>query len=554
MKKNYFLYILALFLALNLSFGKNGSSANEDSSTQEISKRMAKYVLTPMPFDASRYTSKEKELLQTLIEAGKLVDEIYWRQTYADNTELRDKIVKSRNVDDPLRKFFFMQGGPFDRLDHNAPFMDVPPKPPTAGFYPPDMTKEEFENWISNHPNDKEAFLSPYTVIKRQGKSLIAVPYHIEYKEFLNPMAEKLRYAATLTTHDGLKKYLLSKAEALLTDKFFQTDVDWIDMKDNPFDILIGPFEVYEDELNGLKASYEASVEIVDSEESAHLNIYKKYLPDLEASLPYPDKYKNKAAGLTAAFTIVRDIYRGGDARVGYQAVATNLPNDPEVQAKKGSKKTFWKNILEARLNKIIVPIGNRLITEEQRKDLTGQGLFDFVLLHEIAHGLGPRYLHGTQTPVNEKLRDLYSWIEENKADMAGLHSLAYLRQQKVIDPNLKNQHYVSYVGGVLRSIRFGTTEAHGKASIVSLNFLLEQGAIQFNPANKRFSVDFAKIDSAVSQLAGELLLIEAEGDYSRAKRLEAKYAKTPDYVQASLDTLKDLPVDLIPEYQIKWE
>jgi Peptidase family M49 len=554
MYKKHLIYAIGLLIILNLICTQIGKPANEDSASTEIAKRMEKYVLTPMPFDASQYSSKDKELLQTLIEAGRLIDEIYWRQTYSGNIALQDQIVKSRSEDDPVRKFFFMQAGPFDRLDKNAPFMDVPPKPETAGFYPPDMTKEEFENWIKTHPNDKEAFLSPYTVIKRQGANLIAVPYHTEYKEFLDPIAQKLRHAATLTTNADFKKYLLSKAEALLTDKYFATDVDWIDMKDNKFDMLIGPFEVYEDEMNGLKASYEAIVEIVDSEESAKLEIYKKHLAELEANLPYPEKYKTKGANLTASFTIVRDIYRGGDARVGYQAVATNLPNDPEVQAKKGSKKTFWKNILEARLNKIIVPVGNQLIAQDQVKGLTGQGLFDFVLLHEIAHGLGPRYVHGTQTPINEKLRDLYSWIEENKADMAGLHSLGYLRQLNIINQDMKNQHYVSFLGGIFRTIRFGTTEAHGKAAIVSLNFFLERGAIQFNPSNKRYSVDFTKFDSAISQLASELLLIEAEGDYSRAKTLEQKYSKTPEYVQASLDTLKDQPVDLVPVYNIRWQ
>jgi len=257
---------------------------------------------------------------------------------------------------------------------------------------------------------------------------------------------------------------------------------------------------------------------------------------------------------LTAAFAIVWDIYRGGDIRVGYQPVAANLPNDPEVHAKKGSKKTFWKNVLDARLNQIIVPIGQRLIAEDQVQHLTPQGYFEFVLLHEIAHGLGSRYVHGTETPLNVALRDLYSWIEENKADIAGLHSLRYLREHGIIDGSLRDEHYVSFLGSIFRTIRFGTGEAHGKAAIVSLNYIMERDGITYDEASKRYAVDFDRIDAAIDQLANELLVIEAEGDYARAKRLEEEYAGTPDFVQASLDSLNDLPVDLVPVYENRWE
>jgi hypothetical protein len=552
MKKIALALGIGVILSLFLSCGKKQTWTEEEA--MEIKNRMQKYVLTPMEFDASQYTGQEKQLLKTLIEIGKLADEIFWRQTYHNNIELRNNILKTRREDDPVRKFFFMQAGPFDRLAHNEPFMDVPPKPATAGFYPPDLSKEEFENWIDEHPEDKEAFLSPYTVIRRQGDKLVAVPYHEAYKEFVDPMAEKLREAANLTDSPDFKKFLLSKAEAIQTDKYFQTDVDWIDIKDSKFDMVIAPFEVYEDELNNIKASYEASVEIVDLEESDKLDIYTKHLAELEAHLPYPEKYKNRETGLTASFAIVRDIYRGGDIRVGYQPVAANLPNDPEVHQKKGTKKTFWKNVMEARLSQIILPIGERVIAENQVQYMTGQGYFDFVLMHEIAHGLGPRYIQGNSTPVNLALRELYSWIEENKADIAGLHSLRYFRDNDIISEEMRNQHFVSFLGSIFRTIRFGTGEAHGKAAIVSLNFLMEHGGIVYDQAAKRYAINFEKIDDAITLLANELLLIEAEGDYERAKRLEEKYAGTPDFVQASLDALKDFPIDLMPVYQIKWE
>ncbi|RMD93436.1 MAG: hypothetical protein D6814_15655 [Calditrichaeota bacterium] len=547
-----FFMALMIFVAAITSCSKKQTWTEEEA--QQIQQRMQKYVLTPMPIDASALSKKEKQLLKVLIDVGRLADEIFWRQTYYQNIQLREEIVRKRREDDPVRKFFFMQAGPYDRLDHNAPFMDVPPKPATAGFYPPDMTKQEFEQWIQDHPEDKEAFLSPYTVIKRKGKELVAVPYHEEYKSFIVPMVNKLREAAKLAESEDFKTYLLKKAEALMTDQYFDADVAWIDMKDSKFDMVLGPFEVYEDELNNLKASYEASVEIVDQQESAKLEAYKAHLADLEENLPYPNRYKNKDANLTAAFVIVRDIYRGGDIRVGYQPVAANLPNDPEVHAKKGTKKTFWKNILDARLNQIILPIGKRLIDEGQVDKMTAQGFFDFVLMHEIAHGLGPRYVQGTQTPVNVALRDLYSWIEENKADLAGLHSLRYFRDHGIINANMREQHFVSYLGSIFRTIRFGTSEAHGKAAIVSLNYLMENGGITYNPVTKKFAIDFDKIDDGITLLAHELLMIEAEGDYARAKKLEQTYGNTPDFVQEALDGLKDLPIDLVPVYEVKWD
>lgn len=551
--KNLVLFLGAVIL-LTSFFACQKKQTWTEEEAEEIETRMEKYVLTPMPFDASQFSEQEKQLSQKLIEVGKLADEIFWRQTYYDNISLREQVVENRSEDDPVRKFFFMQAGPYDRLAHNEPFMDVPPKPPTAGFYPPDMSKEEFETWIKNHPGDEKAFLSPYTVIQREGDKLVAIPYHIAYKTYVDSMAIKLREAADLAENASFEKYLRSKADAIQTDNYFDTDVNWIDVQGSKFDMVFGPFEVYEDELNNIKASYEASVEIVDLEESAKLDVYKQHLGDLEENLPYPEKYKNKEPGLTASFVIVRDVYRGGDIRVGYQPVAANLPNDPEVHQRKGSKKTFWKNIMEARLNQIIIPIGQRIIAENQVNAMTGQGYFDFVLMHEIAHGIGPRYIHGNSTPVNVALRELYSWIEENKADIAGLHSLKYFREQGIISAELRQQHFVSYLGSIFRTIRFGTGEAHGKAAIVSLNFLMEHDGITYDPQTQRYAVNFDKIDDAITLLANELLLIEAEGDYQRAQRLAEKYAGTPDFVQASLDSLNDLPIDLVPQYEIKWE
>lgn len=520
----------------------------------DVAQRIQKYAFTPMSLDVSKYSPEEKQLLSELIEAGKLADEIFWRQTYYDNLRLRDAITRERKDDDPVRKFFFMQAGPYDRLADNEPFLDVPPKTLTGGFYPPDMTLAEFEQWYQDHPSDKEAFLSSYTLIERRGAGLAAVPYHEAYKEFVDAMTGKLLSASTLTQDEDLKKVLNSRALGLLTDDYYQADVNWVMMKRGKFDLIIGPIEVYEDALNNIKAAYMASIGVTDEAASAKLDVYAGHVADLEQFLPFPDQYKNKQPDLKTTFTVLQDVYRGGLMRSGFQYVAESLPNDPEIITQIGGKKTFWKNALDARMDGIVAPVGNRLVAADQLPNMSKEGYFHFIQLHEIAHGLGPHYVYGTTTPINIALRDLYSWIEENKADIAGLHSLRYFREHAVIDPAMKTQHMVSYLASLFRTMRFGTGDGHGKAALVSLNFFLEKGAITFNQESRHYAVNFDLFDDAVASLANELLMIEALGDYDRAKALEAQYVGMPDFVRASMDALKDIAVDFVPLYEIHWE
>ena len=362
-------HILALALGASLAAttacGPEGDVPR--ASEQEIEARMQKYAVTPMETDLSVYSERERLLLKELLLAAEFADEIFWRQTSQIALPLKAKIVRSSPEGDPIRRFYMMQAGPYDRLDHNAPFIEgVAPREPGGAYYPADLTAEEFERWIDEHPDDREAFLSPYTVIKRQGAKLVAVPYHQEYRDLVQPLAASLRKAADLAENESFARYLRAKADAVQSDEYFDADTAWIKMSGNPFDITIGPFEVYEDELLNLKAAYEASVEIVDRAESGKLEIYKSLLGELEANLPYDDRYKPDGFGLTAAFTIVRDIYRGGDLRVGYQPVASNLPNDPRVQNEVGAKRTFWKNFFEARVRVVILPISRELIAEDQ--------------------------------------------------------------------------------------------------------------------------------------------------------------------------------------------
>ncbi len=550
--------VCLLVLALPLAGGACRQEAEEAAMTGEtgVEARMEKYALIPMQTDLRVYSDRERALIGELLQASLLADEIFWRQTSHAAQPMREEIAADYPDDDPLRRFFMMQAGPWDRLDHDAVFIaGAPAKSPGAGFYPDDLTAAEFERWIDEHPEDREAFLSPYTVIRREGDRLIAVPYHEAYAEFVVPMAEALRRAAALAENESFASYLYLKADALLDDDYFDADTAWIGMADSKFDITIGPFEVYEDGLLNIKAAYEASVEIVDREESAKLEVYKQHLGAMEAALPYDERYKPQSHGLTANFTIVRDIYRGGDLRVGYQPVAASLPNDPRVTESVGSKKTFWKNFFEARVNAVILPISRELIVAEQAELVTPQGFFDAVLLHEIAHALGPRYAETAagQVPINQALTTHYSWLEEAKATAAGLESLNHLIEAGVTDPSVRREYYASYLGSIFRTIRFGTSEAHGLAALVELNYLLERGGVTYDAGSGRYAIDYETLPGAITELAELLLTIEATGDFEGAQDLRDRYGVLRDDTRTALERVADVPIDPSPIYQNIW-
>jgi hypothetical protein len=407
---------------------------------------MRKYAVTPMEMDLRGLSERERQLLNELLAAAQLADEVFWHQTSHIAAPMRAQIESAYEEDDPVRQFFIMQAGPWDRLDHDAPFIEsAPPHSPGAGFYPEDLTAEEFQRWIDDHPEDREAFLSAYTVVRRDGDRLVAVPYHEAYRDLVEPMAAALGRAAELSEDESFAAYLRARADGLLADEYYDADVAWIRLSQPKFDIAIGPYEVYADGLMGIKAAYEASVEIVDPEESARLEVYERLLGQMEANLPYDERYKSEVE-LTAGFTIVRDIYRGGFLRVGYQAVACSLPNDPRVLNEVGSKKIFWKNFLEARVNQVILPISRQLVAEDQVEHVTPQGFFDVVLLHELAHAMGPKYAEtpAGRVPINRALKTHYTWIEEAKATAAGLESLAFLAGEGVVDRSMMREYYAS--------------------------------------------------------------------------------------------------------------
>jgi len=524
-----------------------------------IDKYLTQYSPYEMRFDASGFNAKEKMLLQKLLQAADYLDALYWNQTSKYGMHLRDSLTMD-NGEQAMKLLTLVKrnGGPFELLTDYATFIGDQKYYAGDEFYPRGMTVDQFDAYVKNLPEDrKQQFMSPYTVIRDDGSGgYKAVPYHEEYKEYIEPMAKLLNEAADLSENESFAKFLRLKAKALQTDDYFDADIAWIDMEGSKFDIVFGPFETYADGIKGVKAKYEASIEVVDQEESKKLEIYKSYLKDMEENLPIPPEYKSEVKGLTAKFVIVRDIMRKGEAITGYQAVATNLPNDPAVHEKKGTKKTFWKNMFEARFNTIIKPVSMRLIDPSQRQYLSADGFFQVVLMHEICHAVGPRTVKvGAKKGMaaNAAIGPNYSPLEEEKADIAGLHSLAMLIDKGVIEKSREPEFYTSYLGSLFRSIRFGLNEAHGKAAAIELNYLVKQGSITYDQGTKHWSIDFTKIRDGVKTLANELLVLEGNGDGQKVQEFFDRWTMMTPELQSSLDAVKDIAIDVLPQYSITW-
>lgn len=528
---------------------------------QKLAAYLAQYSPYEMRFDARGYSANDKLILQKLVKASAYLDTLFWLQTSTYGLHLRDSLaaIERGETAEQLLTLLNRNSGPYELLNEYAVFMGDVPHSPGQEIYPRGMTAEHFDAYVGGLPaKEQERFMSPYTVIREDGRGgYTAVPYHEAYKDYIAPIAALLRECAALSDNAAFAKFLTLKAAALETDDYFDVDVAWIDLKGSKFDIVFGPFETYSDGVKGVKAKYESSIEIIDEKESQKLEIYKTYLKDMEDNLPIPAEYKSEVKGLTAEFVIVRDIFRAGEALAGYQAVATNLPNDPVVHEKKGTRKTFWKNMFEARFNMIIKPVSMILIDQSQREYLSDEGFFLYVLMHEICHAVGPRTVKvgpNKGMAANASIGPDYSPLEENKADVAGVHSMAMLIDKGVVDKSMEKKIYVSFLGSLFRSIRFGLNEAHGKAAAIELNYLWKNGGILYNPATKTWSVDFANIREGVKKLTAELLILEGDGDGAKVAAFFKKWTYMTPELQSSLDAVSGIAIDVLPQYSIVWE
>lgn len=526
-----------------------------------LKERLAAFAPTKIDYADPLVTPELKPVLAKLIAAAKIMDELFFLQAWEKNPAYRAALAQAAAEDPGLAdalSYYDVMYGPWDRREHHAPFVGEEKRPPGAGFYPEDMTKEELGNHLKLHPEDKEAFTGYFTVIRRKAdRTLEAIPYSRFYQSKLGEAAKLLRDAADLSKDARLQKYLRSRAKAFETNQYRESDRDWMDLGDGAVEVVIGPYEVYEDSLFGYKAAFEAFITLRDPQYSDRLAKIAPHIPFLQASLPMKAEDKKLQRGKQVPISVVVQLFTAGDTRAGVQTLAFNLPNDEEVRKQKGYKLVLLRNVAEAKFEKILLPIARRMMTPEQLPLVTFDAFFTNTLTHESAHGLGPGLItvledgKPVQTDVNKALKELYSTIEEAKADIVGLYTAPLLIQKGALPASLAQQVYASYLAGFFRSVRFGATEAHGRANLISFNYLRERGGITFDASTRLYRVDFGKIAGAVKDLATDLLELEARGDYEKAKAFIARYGIMSPEMAEALTRLTEVPVDIRPEYTV---
>lgn len=519
--------------------------------------RLAQLPRTVIDYDRSLLGENERQVVAKLIEASRAIDEIYWRQVAEENLVLRDRLA-AQAAKSPLDRagydYFIANKGRWDRLDNDEPFIEpfgpAGAKPPGAAFYPPDLTKEEFEHYVAANPKQKDVLQGLFTVVRRDGAKLVAIPYSRHYAEHLEIAAARLREASALTTNASLRNYLDKLVVALQSDEYRDSDIAWMDLN-GPIEVVIGPYEVYEDELFNFKAAYEAFITVVDRAESEKLAVYGQHLPQMERNLPVPDEHKNPNRGTESPIRVVQEIYTAGDARRGVQTAAFNLPNDEFVREKKGSKKVLLKNVMDAKYRQSGHPIGLRVLDPSLTKHLSFDAFFNHVLFHELSHGVGPGLItgpDGQRVDVRLLLKNTYSTIEEAKADVVGVWNILYARDRRLLTSFDETQLFATYAGLMFRSMRFGVDQAHGRGNAIQWNWMREKGAIT-PTSGGRYTIDIPKMKQEIRALAVELLMIEATGDLPRSQRLLDRYGVATDEITAVNATLKDIPVDITPVF-----
>jgi hypothetical protein len=525
-------------------------STDGPTVASDVAERLAQFVPTDLVADVSSLSEDELEVLDLLVEAARSMDEIFLRQVWQGNPELQAELQGVEGPDmDAARAYFTVNFGPWDRLDEMAPFIGDMAHPPGAGYYPVDMTRDEFEAWIAEHPDDEEAFTSEFTVIRRQEGGLVAVPYAEEYRPWLEPAIARLRDAAAATDNPSLQSFLSLRADAFETDDYYDSDVAWMDL-DSPVEVTIGPYETYEDSLFGYKAAYEAFVTVALPAESAALEGFKQELPWLEMNLPIPEEHKNLDRGTESPIRVVDVLFAAGDTKAGVQTLAFNLPNDERVREAKGSKKVMLRNILRAKFDKILLPIAERVLAPEDQARVSFDAFFNESLHHELSHGLGPGTIEidGRETEVRLELKELYSTMEEAKADVMGIYNILALVEKGVMSEDLRETLEATYVAGLFRSARFGVHEAHGQGVVSQFNYLLEKGALEVD-SEGRFHAVSEKFPAAIEALLEEMLMLQATGDYEATATFLETYGQASEPLLRAISRLDDVPVDIRPSY-----
>lgn len=542
---------VALFVSLFCACADSGAS---DRGGQEapasvggtVQDRLARYATVRLTTDLSELSDRERDMIPLLIQAAEPMNDVFWIEAFGS----RDALLSS--VADPdTRRLIELNYGPWDRLADDEPFVPgVGPKPAGANLYPPDLTVEEFEAAAASAPDGGAALRSLYTLVRRGDAGLEAVPYHEAFAQQHRAAAEALVEAAALAPQASLRKYLELRARALLDDRYRESDMAWLDMQDNRLDIVVGPIETYEDHLNGLKASHEAFVLVKDMAWSQRLARFTAFLPALQRDLPVPDPYKAETPGGGAQLNAYDVIYYAGDANTGSKTIAINLPNDETVQLAKGTRRLQLKNTMRAKFDAILVPIAGELIAEDQRSHITFDAFFANTMFHEVAHGLGIKNTIDGRSTVREALREHASAMEEGKADVLGLYMVTQLFDQGEMPDGDLRDNYVTFLASIFRSVRFGASEAHGKANMVRFQVFQELGAFVRDEATGTYRVDFDRMREAMASLSETILTLQGDGDYEGAGRLLDERGRIGPALQADLDRLARLgiPVDVVFE------
>ena len=517
-----------------------------------VQSEKAKLAPVTLTHDISYLPNQEKQVIKLLVRASRHIDEIFLRQVYEENSNIITALQNDPKAgSEEYLELFKIMFGPWNRLDEDRPFINKFKKPAGASYYPLDMKKTEFIKWIDKHPEDRDAFESNFTMIRRDGEMLVAIPYSEFFKDQIQPIVSLLRQAADETEDVTLSAYLRSRAEGMLTNDYYQSDMDWMDLAGD-IEVVIGPYEVYEDNLFGYKAAFESFICVVDQAESKKLATIAEYLTRLEEALPIDETYDR---GASSPIKVVNLLYSAGDTKAGIQTSAFNLPNDERVRNAKGSKKVMLKNVMKAKFDKCWIPIVQEALSRKDLDRVSFDAYFTHVVMHEVSHGLGPGNIEidGRSTTVNKELKELYATIEEAKADVVGMYTAQLLMDWGVFPKSLEETLYSSNLGGMFRSLRFGIDSAHGGGVAIQMNTYLDAGACTVDESG-RFHIDPKKMKGAVRDLARRLLLIEAAGDYDAAKSLIDEYKVIRPEAQAVIDRLKDVPIDIRPIYPIENE
>ena len=547
-------YIYLLLGIIFLFISCNTKNEGTEMKTT-IKDKIKQFATIELKYDENLLDDRQKVVIEKLYFAAKIMDEIFLDQVYAKNKAIQDELSAQNDEQSVAAKQYFdIMFGPFDRLEDDEPFYGHDKKPEGANFYPEDMKKEEFLNWIKEHPEDEKAFTSEFTMIRRDGDKLIAIPYSEYYAEPLERAAKLLNEAAEYAENASLNKYLTTRAMAFLSNNYYESDMAWMDLKNHTIEVVIGPYEVYEDELFNYKAAFECFLTIKDPEESKKLEIFANYLNDIENNLPNPKADKNFDRGSESPIMVVQEVFSAGDTKAGVQTLAFNLPNDERVREAKGSKKVMLKNMHEAKFEKQLMPIAKIVLDEANLANVTFDAFFNHTLMHEMSHGVGPGKINinGRETEVKKELKETYSKIEECKADVLGMYNNVYMIEKGVYPSEFEKELWPSFLAGVFRSIRFGISEAHGAGNAIIFNYLLENGAYIYDESTQKLSVDQDKVYAVVKELANKLLVIQAKGDYVGAKALIDAYAVETVPMKTIIQKLKSIPVDINPVFQIE--